>query len=140
MRTAMFSPLILGAVVFAALSEPAVLAAAESVRLTETQMDAVTAGTVAIGMGAFAVAGSPDAYTYTNTSTIVFSTPTPKTNVDIGLGFGKAYACCGPNTYTSVQAVYYAEGDKVIAHSTNIDTSTPQFSFSHGVTAVTNVG
>jgi hypothetical protein len=97
-------------------------------------MDAVTAGAVAIGMGALAVADSSNTYTYTSTSTTVISTPT--NNVDIGLGFGKAYACCGSSSDTSVQSAYYAEGDKVIAHGVVINTDTPNFSFSHGVTTV----
>ena len=108
--------------------------AAEPVRLTGTQMDAVTAGAVAVGVGAWATADGSSAYTYTSTSTTVFSTP--KNNVDIGLGFGKAVACCGSSTDTGVQTTYYAEGDKVIANSNVNDTSTPLFSFSHGVTTV----
>jgi hypothetical protein len=131
---ALLSPLVLGAVVFAALTKPVVLWAAEPVRLTGTQMDAVTAGAVAIGMGALAVADGSNTYTYTSTSTTVISTP--KNNVDIGLGFGKAYACCGSSSDTSVQSAYYAEGDKVTAHGVVINTDTPQFSFSHGVTTV----
>jgi hypothetical protein len=133
-RIALFSPLALGAVAFFALAEPVVLWAAEPVRLTGTQMDAVTAGTIAIGMGALAVADGSNTYTYTNTSTTVISTP--KNNVNIGLGFGTAVACCGSNTGTSVQAAYYAEGDRVIASSIITDTRTSQFSFSHGVTTV----
>jgi hypothetical protein len=134
MRTTLLSPLALGAVVFVALAEPVVLWAAEPVRLTGAQMDAVTAGAVVIGMGALATTDSPNALTYTNTSTRVMSTP--KNNVEIGLGFGKAYACCGSSSDTSVQSVYYAEGDKVIAHGVVINTNTPNFSFSHGVTTV----
>ena len=130
MRTTLLSPLALGAVVFAALGAPVVLCAAEPVRLTRTQMDAVTAGAVAIGMGALAVADSTDAYTSTSTSTTVFSTP--KGNVEIGQGFGKAYACCGPSADTDVQTAYSAEGDKVIAHSNVHDHDTPRFSFSTG--------
>jgi hypothetical protein len=137
MRTTLLSPLPLGAVVFAALGAPVALGAAEPVRLTGTQMDAVTAGAVAIGMGALAVADGSNTYTNTSTSTTVISTPIKsKADIDIGLGFGKAYACCGPSTYTSVQTAYSAEGDRVIANSMVIDTRTPQFSFSHGVTTV----
>ncbi len=134
MRTALLSPLALGAVVFVALTEPVVLWAAEPVRLTEAQMDVVTAGAVVVGMGAWAIADGSSTYTYTSTSTTVISTP--RNNVDIGLGFGKAVACCGSNTDTTVQAVYYAEGDRVIANSLVTDTRTPMFSLSHGVTTV----
>jgi hypothetical protein len=134
MRTIILSPLALGAVVFAALMEPAVLWAAEPVRLTGAQMDTVTAGTVAVGMAASAIADGPNARAHTSTSTTVISTP--KNIVDIGLGFGKAYACCGSSTDTGVQSAYYAEGDIVIAHSIVKDTHNPQFSASHGVTTV----
>lgn len=96
-------------------------------------MDAVTAGTVAVGVFASAAADGSNAYASSSTSTTVFSTPTG--TVDIGLGFGGAVARCG-DTYTDVQTAYYAEGDKVIAHSTVNDTSTPRFAFSNGVTTV----
>ena len=57
MRITLLSPLALGAAVFAALAQPVVLWAAEPVRLTGTQMDAVTAGAaVAVGVGASATA------------------------------------------------------------------------------------
>ena len=134
MRTALLSPLALGAVIFAALMEPTVLWAAESVTLTSAQMDTVTAGAVAVGMAASAIAEGPNARAHTNTSTTVISTP--KNIVDIGLGFGKAVACCGSNTGTTVQAVYYAEGDRVIANSLVTDTRTPMFSLSYGLTTV----
>lgn len=136
MRTTLLSPLALGAMFFVALGEPVALWAAEPVRLTETQMDAVTAGTVAVGMGAWATADGYNTYTstYTNTFTTVISTPT--NTVDIGLGFGTAVACCGTGTDTNVQATYYAEGDRVTAHSLVGDTRTPLFSFSYGITTV----
>ena len=134
MRTTLLSPLALGAVVFAALAEPVVLRAAEPARLTQTQMDAVTAGTVVVGMAAGAIADGPNARTHTSTSTTVISTP--KNIVNIGLGFGKAYACCGSSADTNVQAMYYAEGDIVVANSIIKDTSNPRFSSSHGVTTV----
>ena len=99
-----------------------------------TQMDAVTAGAVAVGMGAFAIAEGSNTHTYTSTSTTVISTP--RNNVEIGRAFGKAVACCGSNSGTDVQAAYYAEGDKVIAHSNVHDHRTPMFSFSQGLITV----
>lgn len=134
MRTALFSPLALGTVVFFVLAEPAALGAAEPVKLTETQMDAVAAGTVAVVMNALTTADGANTSTYTSTSTTVFSTP--GSIVDIGLGFGTAVACCGSGTDTSVQTVYDAEGDKVISNSTVNDISNPLFSLSNGVTTV----
>ena len=115
MKTILFSPLALGTVVFVALGEPTVLWAGEPMRLMEAQMDAITAGTVVVGMGAAATAGGYNTYTYTSTSTTVISTPTRTNTVDIGLGSGTAFACCGSGTATDVQAAYYAEGDRVTA-------------------------
>lgn len=134
MKSALLSPLAVGVVVFAALMESPVLWAAEPVRLTGTQMDTVTAGAVAVGMAAGASADGSTARTYTSTSTTVMTTP--NNVVSVGLGFGKAYACCGSSTDTSVQSSYYAEGDRVIAHSIVTETHTPRFSLSHGITTV----
>jgi hypothetical protein len=136
MKTILFSPLALGTVVFVALGEPTVLWAGEPMRLMEAQMDAVTAGTVVVGMGAAAAASGYNTYAYTSTSTTVISTPTRTSTVDIGLGSGTAFACCGSGTNTNVQAAYYAEGDRVIANSIVSNTRTPQFSYSYGVTTV----
>ncbi len=130
MRMTLLSPLALGVVVFAALAQPVVLLAAEPARLTHTQMDAVSAGAVAVGVGASATTEGSNTGAYTNTSTTVFSTPNG--NVEIGRGFGKAVACCGWSSDTDVQTAYSAEGDKVIAHSNVHDHDTPQRSFSTG--------
>jgi hypothetical protein len=136
MKTILFSPLALGTVVFVALGEPVVLWAAEPMRLMEIQMDAVTAGAVAVGMEAGAAAGGYNTYTHTTTSTTVISMPTHTNTVDIGLGSGTALACCGSGTDTNVQAAYYADGDRVIANSIVSNTRTPLLSFSQGVTTV----
>lgn len=117
-----------------AQAEPTAMKQSEPMRLAAQQMDAVSAGTVAVGVFSSATADGSNAYASSSTSTTVFSTPTG--TVEIGLGFGGAVACCGSDTYTDVQTSYYAEGDKVIAHSTVNDTSTPRFSFSNGVTTV----
>lgn len=133
MRKALLSPLARAAV-FSALAAPGALSAAEPVRLTGTQMDAITAGTVAVGVGAWATTDGSNGYASTSTSTRVFSTP--NNIVQIGKGFGKAVACCGSSGDTGVQTTYYAEGDKVIAHSNVKDIDNPRFSFSHGVITV----
>ena len=140
MRTTLHSRVALGTMVFAILTESAFLWAAEPVRLTETQMDAVTAGTITVGTYATAIAdGYPTnpEYTYTSTYTTVITEPS--NIVDIGLGYGQAYACCGSRTYTNVQTTYYAEGDRVSASSINVDTMTTEFSYSYGFTSVITV-
>jgi hypothetical protein len=134
MRMTLLSPLALRAVVFAALAESVALWAAEPVRLTGTQMDAVTAGAVSLGVSAWAATTGSNTYTYASTSTTASGTPT--TTVVTGSGYGEALACCGSSTNTSVQTTYYAEGDRVIANSTVTDTSTPWASYSYGYTNV----
>ncbi|WP_430233665.1 hypothetical protein [Nitrosomonas communis] len=140
MRATVALRLVFRAVIFTALAKSAALSAVEPVKLTETQMDTVTAGTVAVGMGAWATAGDFNANTYTYTSTSTMSTSTMKSNVEIGLGFGNAVACCGSNPYTNVQTAYYAEGDRVSANSLEDNMSTPTFSYSYGYTSVIAVG
>lgn len=140
MKTSLLSRLPLGAVVFAALAESTALWATEPMRLTETQMDAVTAGTVAVGAYAAATANSYSGnyeYTYTSTSTNVISEPS--NIVDIGYGSGWAVACCGSSTGTTVQTTYYAEGDRVSGNSTNVDTTIPMLSYSYGFTSAISV-
>ena len=132
MRTTLLLRLVLSALISTALVESAI--SAEPMKLAEAQMDVVTAGTVAVGVGAWATADSSNSYTSTSTSTFTHSTP--KNNVDIGLGFGEAYACCGSSADTDVQTAYYAEGDRVIANSTENSMSTPIFSYSNGLTSV----
>ena len=129
MKITLLSPLALGAVVFAALAHPLILCAAEPARLTGTQMDAVTAGAVAVGVEASATANGSNGYVSTTTSTTVHSTPNG--NVEIGKGFGKAVAF-GSGADTDVQTAYSAEGDKAIVHSNVHDHDTPRFSFSTG--------
>jgi len=139
MNKNLLSLLALYTVIFAAFLKPAALWAAEPERLTASQMDTVTAGAVVIGMTAMAIAGLSPYPTYTSyTSTTTWTTViNPPTNiVQIGLGFGKAVACCGQGTYTDVQSMYYAEGDRVIANNMNINTTTPVFSSSFGFTTV----
>jgi len=136
MRTTLLSLLALNTVAFAALAEPAALWAAEPERLTKSQMDAVTAGAVVVGMSATAIAGSPTYTTYTSTKTSTTVISTPSNIVDIGLGSGRAVACCGPDTYTAVQSTYYAEGDRVIVNSVNVNPTTPIYSRSFGHTAI----
>lgn len=128
MRKTLFSPLALGAVVFAALAQPVI---AEPVRLTGTQMDAITAGTTAVGVGAWAT-GTTSAST--STSTFVKSN-----NVaEIGVGHGKATGS-GSGANSDVNTGYYSDAGKVIAHSTSHDVHTPRFSVSHGTVVVVGV-
>jgi hypothetical protein len=115
-------------------AEPTILRAAEPLRLTETQMDVVSAGTTAVTTGASATAEGSNTHTYTSTSTTVIGTPL--NIVSAGLGSAKAYACCGSSTDTDVQTGYYSDGDVVIANSIVNDASDPVSSSSNGVITV----
>ncbi len=105
-------------------------AQAEPQSLTDSQMDAVTAGEVLIGVFAVAAAGGDQAYTNTQTSTLIISSP--DNVVDIGLGKGQATACCGSDINTAVSTTADASGDKVIQTSLTIDTAGPGYSQSLG--------
>lgn len=146
MRTTSLLRLGLGAMVFSILMKPAVpLWAGEPVRLTMAQMNAITAGAVAVGTNAFATAGnnityptSTSTYTYTSTYTTVISEPS--NTVQMGLGFGSAVAYGGSGTQTYVQSTYYAEGERVMINNINTNTTMPGLSYSSGFTSVITVG
>ncbi|SFU30602.1 hypothetical protein SAMN05216417_10187 [Nitrosospira multiformis] len=115
-------------------AEPTIVRAAEPLRLTETQMDVVSAGTTVVTTGASATAEGSNTHTYTSTSTTVIGTPL--NIVSAGLGSAKAYACCGSGTDTNVQTGYYSDADIVIANSLVNDASNPVSSSSNGVITV----
>lgn len=122
------------AITSAAQAEPTILRTAEPLRLTETQMDVVTAGTTAVTTGASATAEGSNTHTYTSTSTTVIGTPL--NIVTAGFGSAKAYACCGSSTDTDVQTGYYSDADIVIANSIVNDASNPVSSSSNGAIRV----
>jgi hypothetical protein len=131
MRKTLLSPLALGAVVFAALAQPVIVSAAEPVRLTGTQMDAVTAGRTGVGVVASATGD-------TSASTSASTVARANNVVEIGIGHGKAVAS-GSDPDTKVQTSYSSDAGKVIAHSTVHDIDNPHLSASHGVVVVVGI-
>jgi hypothetical protein len=131
MKKTLLSPLALGAVVFAALAQPVIVSAAEPVRLTGTQMDAVTAGSTGVGVEASATGD-------TSASTSVSTVARANNVVEIGIGHGKAVAS-GSDADTSVQTTYSSDANKVIHHSSVHDVNNRHFSASNGVVVVVGI-
>ena len=105
--------------------------AAGSERLTNRQLDAVSAGDVAVTATAFATAGGIPTYTFAQTSASVTRSPSYGT-VEMGRAWGMAYACCGPYTDTLVKTGSYADGAMVVGTSFNTKTSNQYSSTSAG--------
>lgn len=133
MKKTLLSPLALGAAVavFAALAQPVIVSAAEPVRLTGTQMDAVTAGRTGVGVGAWATGDS-------SASTSVSTSARANNVVEVGVGHGKAVAT-GSGADTDVRTTYSSDAGKVIAHSVGHDIDNRHFSASHGVVVVVGI-
>lgn len=102
-----------------------------SERLTNRQLDAVSAGDVAVTATAAATAGGIPTYTVTQTSASVTTSPFYGTT-QIGRAWGMAYACCGPYTDTEVKTGSYADGAMVVGTSFNTKTSNQYSSMSTG--------
>ncbi|EAR21771.1 hypothetical protein [Nitrococcus mobilis] len=101
-----------------------------SERLTNRQLDTVSAGD--IGVTATAVAVASGIPTYTLTQTIASVTRSPYGTVEMGHAWGTAYACCGPYTDTEVSTDAYADGAFVLGTSVNTKTSNQYSSTSVG--------
>lgn len=106
-------------------------------RLTELQMDDITAGAVAVSVVARAAALGIPNYTSTRTNTYAFSFGGGI--VEIGIGAGRAYACCGPYTYAEVSTGYYSDADLTFARTVDVQRSTPRFSFAAGRVVVVGI-
>lgn len=102
-----------------------------SERLTNRQLDAVSAGEIAVTATALATAGGIPTYTLAQTSASVTRSPSYGT-VEMGRAWGMAYACCGPYTDTEVRTDSYADGAMVLKTSVNTKTSNQYSSTSAG--------
>ncbi len=101
-----------------------------SERLTNWQLDAVSAGDIGVTATALATAGGIPTYTLAQTSATV--TSSPYGTVEVGRAWGMAYACCGPYTDTEVWTDAYADGAFVLGTSVNTETSNQYSSTSFG--------
>lgn len=105
------------------------------VRLTDRQMDAVTAGAIVVSVDALATALGDTTYTITDTSALVIS----RGRVELGFGRGSAFACCGTDTFTDVTTSAFADGDIVIIRSGGVEIRTPQYSAEKGWISVVSI-
>jgi transposase-like protein len=80
------------------------------VRLSATQMDAITAGLVAVDVTAFAAAQGSDAYTGTDTRTDAAGSEW----IEVAYGTGEAYAV-GDGAAADAATSVYGEGDYVVS-------------------------
>lgn len=97
-------------------------------RLTQSQMDKVTAGGILVEVSAEAIALGDLAETLTDTETRVVSGK----SVERGKGSALAFACCGPLTDTSVSFEAFADGDIVVIGVRTRDIDRGWFSISAG--------
>lgn len=121
-------------------AEPSASRTTEPLQLTDEQMDAITSGSLIIGVTATALALGEPTVTNTKTATTVRSIPLPSGGlIEIGLGRGQAYACCGPDTFANVTSTYLADGNIVIARQSNTSVKTPVFSSAQGTIRVVSI-
>ncbi len=93
---------------FGAEAEPPPAAEDGPVRLSATQMDAITAGLVTVDVTGFAAAQGADAFVGTDVRTDVASNEW----IEVAYGTGEAYAI-GDDTAVDVATSVYGEGDHV---------------------------
>jgi hypothetical protein len=105
-------------------------------RLTDTELDGVTAGAVAVDVDASAVAisNTQSTYTETNSRTHVVSLPT----VEIGFGTGQAYASGGEVNSADVSVSGYGDGGHVRIRGKVRTFDAPQGSLAVGMISVSS--
>lgn len=105
-------------------------------RLTDTEMDGVTAGAVAVRVdaSASAISSAQSTYAETNTRTRVVSLPT----VEIGFGIGQAYASGGEVNSADVSVSGYGDGGHVSIRGRVRTFDVPQGSLSIGMISVSS--
>jgi hypothetical protein len=113
------------------LAESSVINVPGTVKLTEAQMDNVTAGEVFIVMEATAAAQGEPSHTYTNTATAAY--PLGKGGVEKAEGFAEAFAYGSKGATTSADG--YGGGDGMITitkeRSYTVTTDTTSYSVRH---------
>jgi hypothetical protein len=99
-------------------------------RLSETELETVTAGSVLIDASAIATAAGINTITTTNTTTTVLGSGT----IEIGAGFADAYACCGTYIHTEATVNAYAQGTTTgsYQHSSTVGTGADSQSTAFG--------
>jgi len=91
------------------------------------------ADTTGVSVAGVAVAVGGDAYTSVWTKAI------DTRNAEIAIGHVRSVACCGPDTYTSVQASTFTQQDSNAGHITLHDVNTPHSSHSIGNAVIVSI-
>jgi hypothetical protein len=120
--------LAFSAVTLTVRAEPTGHAARGPLELTESQMDAVSAGAVYVSTLAKASALGLGGLAYTNTETHTKSSPV----VEMGFGQAKAIACCGPNAMANVLLTGAADGLIVKEINKVVMVRTPMYTIAMG--------
>ncbi len=115
------------------LNTIATAATAGPMLLTDTQMDHVTAGFVAVDVNAAAASFGPGSQTFTNTGASTRSFHTPNGwQIDLGVGHGTAIACCGTYNDTTVNTSAAVAGDKTFIYENHSESRSAFHSASRG--------
>lgn len=92
-----------------------------------------SAGTTGVSVAGVAMAAGGDAYTSVWTKSI------ETRNAEIAIGHVRSVACCGSDTYTSVQASTFTQQDSNAGHITLHDVNTPHSSHSIGNAVIVSI-
>jgi hypothetical protein len=126
MKKTLLLSFVLEAAFSVSLAEGTMPAGLEPLRLTESEMDAVTAGATGVAVESVAVTSGANGYTYTRATTNAFSIPG---NIGkIASGIGLAVACCGLKNEARVSTDAFAEGGIAVTLSHDEKASGPLYS------------
>lgn len=98
---------------------------AEPLRLSDSQLDSATAGTLLLTVDAQALAIGPSGFTLTDSR----SRAVRRSVFDVGYGAGSALACCGPLTAAEVSTNVSADGATVLVKRRRIEMDTTQYTY-----------
>lgn len=98
---------------------------AEPIRLSNMEMDSVTAGAISVTAIANASAIGTNTIAQTSTNTNVLSFVKNGVTVEIGYGVAAAYACCSANTAATASTSATSDGKIVVLKQINSNNTTP---------------
>lgn len=104
--------------------------------LTLDQMDSITSGAVQVSIRTNAWSNNRHSETYTNAKTKTGEFTRRGVTVEFGVGTGVAWACCGPNKGTSIEAGAAGTGDIVRTRASTNSTLNRRASLSTGYATV----
>lgn len=133
--TLLLCGLALSAVASVARAEPVGNSAKGPLLLTESQMDAVSAGALYVLSQAEATALGQGGLAYTNTETHTSIGP----SVEIGFGHAKAIACCGASATADVSLEGAADGAIVKEVNKRVVVRTPFYTIALGWIVIVSI-